>query len=167
MTLGDAITISVLKGYSCVGASLCSLRVSVGFCGRARFEVSMIRIFIRMCCCLSPWWEVGLEMEEPEPGVCWGFSYAQWLSLTYQGEVQVPRCWSRTFEGLIWAHSISSKCTLSPLLATASLPQRGTALEQNGARVGIWHRLGHVLGWSQHSSQSSRLHPICCLREHY
>lgn len=100
MTLGEAITYLSLEEVFLFG-SISIQSACVGFCGRARFEVSMVRIFIGMCCCLSPWWKVGLEMEEPELRVCWGFSYAQWLSLTYQGQVQVPRCWSRIFEGLI------------------------------------------------------------------
>lgn len=35
-----------------------------------------------------PWWKIGLDLEklEPEIGVSWGFSYAQWQSLPYQGQ---------------------------------------------------------------------------------
>ena len=81
------LPILVLKGCPCVEASLHSLHVPSGFGERAGSEVIMGHIFPRVCWQLLCWWEVGVEMEglEPEPGVSQGFSYAQWLTVSYQG----------------------------------------------------------------------------------
>ena len=52
-----------------------------------------------MCWQLSPWWEVGAELEglEPEPGASWGFSSAHWPP-PRQGWGQRHRGWSRSPE---------------------------------------------------------------------
>ena len=64
---------------------------------------------------LPPWRELGLEMErlEPESGVSQDF-YAQWPSLPVWEWSHVPRYWSRSPDGWIWAGSSPSKCALFP-----------------------------------------------------
>ena len=95
--------LSFLKGCPCVGASIYNLHVSSGFCGMAVSEVS-ITSSPRVCWQLSPWWEVGLEMEgvEPERGVSQGFFSAQWATPTYQRQ------------GRVQAGFVPSKCAFSP-----------------------------------------------------
>ena len=83
-----------------------------------------------------------------------GFSYAQWSSLPYERQGGIPKCWSRSPEGCVWADFISFNFVLS-------LPQRGAVLKQEGLeRAPGLHRVIHWHGPSmpvraQDSSQSA------------
>ena len=71
--------------------------------------------FLRLCQQLSPWQEVGLEMERLElvMGVRQDFLTAQWLSLPFQGWGLIPSGQSRSPEGCTQAGSVPFKCVFS------------------------------------------------------
>ena len=96
---------------------------------------------------LPPWWEVGLKTEWQEPELCvsQSSSYAQWLSMPYQGHGQVPRCWSR---------SPKDKIKLIPPPLGVTLPSsqhqhphpRGNSTGARRGQVGTQVRPLHMLG---------------------
>lgn len=147
----------------------------VSLCGRVPMDLkwAWVTFSSRKCWRLPPWWEVGLKMEwlELEPCVSQGFSYAQWLSLPYQGQGQVPRCWSR---------SPKNKIKLIPPPLSVTLPSsqqqhphpRGNSTGARRGQVGTQFRPLHVLGdgsrtlvkapdhfWSAASTRPSNSHP--------
>ena len=140
----------------------------VSLCGRVPMDLkwAWVTFSSRKCWRLPPWWEVGLKMEwlELEPCVSQGFSYAQWLSLPYQGQGQVPRCWSRSPKNkiklipppLVWLSPPPSNSTLTPG------EQHWSKEGPSGYPVQATARAG---GWSPNTSQSSRPLLICCLHK--
>ena len=84
MKLGKTVASPSLNGVSCVGASLCSQHVLGVFGRKVGSEVSMGHVFPQSVLALH-WCELGLEIEgqEPESGVSWVFSFAQWSTPPY------------------------------------------------------------------------------------
>lgn len=67
------VTYPSLERGPCVEASLCSLCVPTGFCGRIIYEVTKHYVFPQDVLAAIRLWEVGLDVEglEAEIGVIW------------------------------------------------------------------------------------------------
>ena len=101
----------------------------------------------------------GLELESHV-----SFSFAQWASPPYQDWGWVPGLWNRNPKGQIWAYSVSFKYILPTAGSGAFSPEKSSA-GATGSKADIpCRRLGHMLGWSQDTNQTSRPRLICCLR---
>ena len=109
-------------------ASLCSLRVPSGVGGRDESDVSGSHTFAQ---------GVLAAITMVEGGARDGMARAR-ASPVLNGHHHpiggswCPRYWSRSPEDQVKAGSIPSKCTLSPFLALARLPQMRIMLEQGG-----------------------------------
>ena len=67
---------------------------------------------------------------EPEPGVSWGHSSAQWPSLPERGRVRSQVAGAEAL--MVRSEPGSFPCVLSLLPEPAPWPQRGAVLEQEG-----------------------------------
>lgn len=129
--------------------------------------MSMSHVFLRVFWQLSPWQEMGLEMEGlwPEPGVSCVFSSAGWPASPYWWWGQVSSRWSRSTEGQVQVGFIPSKCVLSCILALAPSPQREALMEQEESQWVLDMGVGAGSG-SPSTNKSSGLLPILCLCKH-
>ena len=128
MKVGETVTFPVLKECPSIGAFLWSRHLWSGFSGKAGSEVNTGHIFPQ----LSPWWEMGQELEclEPELGVSWSFSHAQWLSPSYRDEVGSQGAVAEALRVRSEVILFQVCALLSPSIAP--WPQRGTVLEKEG-----------------------------------
>lgn len=94
----------------------------------------------RVCCQLTSWWEVRLEMERLRTGLGYetGFPSAQWLLAPYRCGLS-PGCWSTSFEVGLKVLPLSvcllslPKVTQFSLSVCFSSPSTGILISREGA----------------------------------
>lgn len=134
----------VLEVYHCVGAFVCRYVCPLTFVEKLGLKWVWVTSPTSVFWQRSPQWEIRLDMEwvEPKSVMSLGSWYLQRLTSPFLWWVGIPKCWDRR----VCVGHVSFYAIL------------GSSSGATGARAcDQWARVW--AGWSQHSTQSSRMLP--------